>query len=253
MAVSAGLASEPESMVLALHCPSYTGSFAARRDHGARHHNCAALVSLDPLLSHDPGGRSGRDLGNARSAGASPIGLLCCCWPAPGTAEVPAFSAAGATGGPPGAGPPPADACSILLLGTGRSPPPMPCPPLPAGVSPALISHVVRGIGAAPSPWVVDLGCPDRTWLVAQPATGRSASPLLSTGAALGPERGQGSAGPGRRWEPPLGDASAAHRPDCCWAECVPGRNQHAQPLLCGLGIGAAGLVSGSPNSRPMA
>ena len=71
------------------------------------------------------------------------------------TAAVPGISAAGAT--PESRrGTAAADAELLLLGPDARLPHPL--PPLPAGVSPALISHVVcAGLGL--QPLVVDLGC----------------------------------------------------------------------------------------------
>ena len=74
------------------------------------------------------------------------------------TAEVPGISAAGAT--PESRRLTAAADAELLLLGpVGHRPHAL--PPLPAGVSPALISHAgLVGLGLLPRTLVVDLGCP---------------------------------------------------------------------------------------------
>ena len=158
------------------------------------------------------------------------------------TAAVPGISAAGAS---PQArlGTAAADA-ELLLLGPGGRR----ChalPPLPAGVSPALISHVVLSqLGLLERARVLDLGCAIAAAVPHLRLPGlESAGPArcLSTGQALAPARvaalvQRGSAW-GRRWDPaePL-----------LLAECVPGGTTTALAVLEGLGVAAAGLVSGS-------
>ncbi|MCP9903176.1 nicotinate-nucleotide--dimethylbenzimidazole phosphoribosyltransferase [Cyanobium sp. BA5m-21] len=158
------------------------------------------------------------------------------------TAAVPGISAAGAS---PQArlGTAAADA-ELLLLGPGGTR----ChalPPLPAGVSPALISHVVLSqLGLLERTRVLDLGCAIAAAVPHLRLPGlESAGPArcLSTGQALVPARVEalvqrGSAW-GRRWDPaePL-----------LLAECVPGGTTTAMAVLEGLGVAAAGLVSGS-------
>ena len=158
------------------------------------------------------------------------------------TAAVPGISAAGAS---PQArlGTAAADA-ELLLLGPGGRR----ChalPPLPAGVSPALISHVVLSqLGLLERTQVLDLGCAIAAAVPHLRLPGlESAGPArcLSTGHALAPARvaalvQRGSAW-GRRWDPaePL-----------LLAECVPGGTTTALAVLEGLGVAAAGLVSGS-------
>ena len=118
-------------------------------------------------------------------------------------------------------------------------------PPLPAGVSPALISHVVLSqLGLLERTRVLDLGCAIAAAVPHLRLPGlESAGPArcLSTGQALAPARvaalvQRGSAW-GRRWDPaePL-----------LLAECVPGGTTTALAVLEGLGVAAAGLVSGS-------
>ena len=132
----------------------------------------------------------------------------------------------------------------LLLLGPGGRR----ChalPPLPAGVSPALISHVVLSqLGLLERTRVLDLGCAIAAAVPHLRLPGlESAGPArcLSTGQALAPARvaalvQRGSAW-GRRWDPaePL-----------LLAECVPGGTTTALAVLEGLGVAAAGLVSGS-------
>ena len=158
------------------------------------------------------------------------------------TAAVPGISAAGAS---PQArlGTAAADA-ELLLLGPGGRR----ChalPPLPAGVSPALISHVVLSqLGLLERTRVLDLGCAIAAAVPHLRLPGlESVGPArcLSTGQALAPARvaalvQRGSAW-GRRWDPaePL-----------LLAECVPGGTTTALAVLEGLGVAAAGLVSGS-------
>ena len=158
------------------------------------------------------------------------------------TAAVPGISAAGAS---PQArlGTAAADA-ELLLLGPGGRR----ChalPPLPAGVSPALISHVVLSqLGLLERTQVLDLGCAIAAAVPHLRLPGlESAGPArcLSTGQALASARvaalvQRGSAW-GRRWDPaePL-----------LLAECVPGGTTTALAVLEGLGVTASGLVSGS-------
>ncbi|MCP9804950.1 TIGR00303 family protein [Cyanobium sp. T1B-Tous] len=158
------------------------------------------------------------------------------------TAAVPGISAAGAS---PTArlGTAAADA-ELLVQGPGGSR----ChalPPLPAGVSPALISHVVlRELGLLDRTQVLDLGCPIAAAVPHLRLPGlEAAGPArcLSTGRALDPARVaallQRGTRWGQRWDPsePL-----------VVAECVPGGTSTALAVLQGLGVAAAGLVSGS-------
>ena len=117
-------------------------------------------------------------------------------------------------------------------------------PPLPAGVSPALISHVVvAGLGL--EPLVVDLGCseaPAVPHLRPSGPAGGGVAACLSSGAALAPERVEALLELGRRWGQRL---VALGRP-LLLAECVPGGTSTAQALLSGLGLDVEGLVSGS-------
>lgn len=155
------------------------------------------------------------------------------------TAEVPGISAAGATAAARRLTAA-ADA-ELLLLGPGAVRPHA-LPPLPAGVSPALISHVVCRELALPA-LVVDLGCPVAP-SVPHLRLAQAPARCLGTGAAMAPERVKGLLRLGERWA-----RGWAHRPGpspLVLAECVPGGTSTAQAVLTGLGVEANGLVSGS-------
>ncbi len=122
-------------------------------------------------------------------------------------------------------------------------------PPLPAGVSPALISQVVlQGLGL--DPIVVDLGCavaPAVPHLRLPLPAGAGPARCLSSGSAMDRPRVEALLEQGRRW----GRAAARSAPSSgplplVLAECVPGGTTTAQALLMGLGIEAGGIVSGS-------
>ena len=153
------------------------------------------------------------------------------------TAAVPGISAAGAT---PASrrGTAAADA-ELLLLGPKRSRPHA-LPPLPAGVSPALIARVVVE-QLALDPLVVDLGAPVAP-AVPHLTLGQRPARCLSSGAALAPARVEQLLNLGRRW----GGALARRGTPVLLAECVPGGTSTAQAVLEGLGLPVAGLVSGS-------
>ncbi len=163
------------------------------------------------------------------------------------TAAVPGISAAGATAlvrRRTAA----ADA-ELLLLGPGVRR----ChalPPLPAGVSPALIAHVVRR-ELALATLVVDLGCPVAP-AVPHLQLGESPARCLSTGAAMPLPRVASLLRLGRSWGERWsrswgsGPGVAATAPPLVIAECVPGGTSTALAVLCGLGVAAGGLVSGS-------
>ena len=158
------------------------------------------------------------------------------------TAAVPGISAAGAT---PEARLGTAAADAELLLqgpGSGRS---HALPQLPAGVSPALISHVVlRELGLLERTRVVDLGCPIAAAVPHLRLPGlESAGPArcLSSGQALDPNRVAALLQRGRHWGRDWNSAEPL-----LLAECVPGGTSTALAVLEGLGVGAGGLVSGS-------
>lgn len=155
------------------------------------------------------------------------------------TAQVPGISAAGAT--PASRRLTAAADAELLLLGPGQGRPHA-LPPLPAGVSPALIAHVVRRELALDT-LVVDLGCPvapsvPHVQLSQKPAR------CLSVGAAMAPERVSRLFRLGKTWA--RGWARRPGQPPLVLAECVPGGTSTAQAVLTGLGIEANGLVSGS-------
>ncbi|KEF41035.1 MAG: hypothetical protein ER33_13530 [Cyanobium sp. CACIAM 14] len=156
------------------------------------------------------------------------------------TAAVPGISAAGAT--PASRRRTAAADAELLLLGpAGERPHAL--PPLPAGVSPALISHVVlQELGLRPL--VVDLGCPVAPAVLhlRLPApAGAGPARCLSGGEALGRRRLEALLALGRRW----GRRLPPGRP-LLLAECVPGGTTTALAVLTGLGVEAGGLVSGS-------
>jgi uncharacterized protein (TIGR00303 family) len=158
------------------------------------------------------------------------------------TAEQPGISAAGAT--PESRRLTAAADAELLLLGP-ESHRPHALPPLPAGVSPALIAHVgLRELGLLPRTRVVDLGCPVAPAVphVRLPsAEGAGPAGCVSTGQAMAPQRVVALLERGRRW----GSCWPADRP-LLLAECVPGGTTTALAVLQGLGIAADGLVSGS-------
>lgn len=156
------------------------------------------------------------------------------------TAAIPGISAAGATA-ESRQRTAAADA-ELLLLGP-EAHRPHALPPLPAGISPALISQVVIDTLALPV-LVIDLG-------VAVPAAvphlrlaDQVAAACLSTGRAMPPERVQGLIARGRRLA--QGWAQSTSDRPLVLAECVPGGTSTALATLLGLGLEASGLVSGS-------
>jgi len=162
------------------------------------------------------------------------------------TAAVPGISAAG-TSPESRRGTAAADA-ELLVLGP-TVPLPHALPPLPAGVSPALISRVVlQGLGL--HPLVVDLGCavaPAVPHLRLPSPAGAGPARCLSTGSAMDRIRVEALLEQGRSW----GRAAARSAPSdgplpLVLAECVPGGTTTAQAVLMGLGIEAGGIVSGS-------
>lgn len=158
------------------------------------------------------------------------------------TAAVPGISAAGATAEARRATAA-ADA-ELLVRGPGR-PPVHALPPLPAGVSPALISHVVLAeLGLLPRLTVVDLGCavaPAVPHLRLPAAEGGGPAACLSGGLALGAARVEALLRRGQCW----GERLDPRQP-LVLAECVPGGTSTALAVLRGLGLAADGLVSGS-------
>ena len=162
------------------------------------------------------------------------------------TAAVPGISAAGTS--PESRRVTAAADAELLVLGPTVALPHA-LPPLPAGVSPALISQVVlQGLGLHPI--VVDLGCPVApavSHLRLPPPAGAGPARCLSTGSAMDRTRVEALLEQGRRW----GRAAARSAPSAgpvplVLAECVPGGTTTAQAVLTGLGIESGGIVSGS-------
>ena len=118
-------------------------------------------------------------------------------------------------------------------------------PPLPAGVSPALIGHqVLRELDLLPRLAVVDLGAPEAPAVPHLRLPGpESAGPAacLSSGRAMTADRVARLLRRGQDW--------GQHWPGA-WpvllSECVPGGTSTALAVLVGLGIAAQGLVGGS-------
>ena len=162
------------------------------------------------------------------------------------TAAVPGISAAGAT---PESRRLTAAADAELLWGGPAGPRPHALPPLPAGVSPALISWVAQQQLQLPL-LVVDAGAfvapaVPHVQLALPPAA------CLSSGAAMAPDTVERLLQRGRQ----LGRGfRRRHRQGLLvLAECVPGGTSTAEALLRGLGVDAAGVVSGSLRQPPHA
>lgn len=158
------------------------------------------------------------------------------------TAAIEGISAAGAT--PAARRQTAAADAELLLLGPGARRPHA-LPPLPAGVSPALISHVVlHELGLLQRLQVVDLGCPIAPavpHLRLPPPEANGPAACLSSGAAMPAARVAALLQRGRRW----GEAWPKDSP-LLLAECVPGGTSTALAVLEGLGVAATGLVGGS-------
>jgi uncharacterized protein (TIGR00303 family) len=107
-------------------------------------------------------------------------------------------------------------------------------------VSPALIARVVVE-QLALEPLVIDLGVPVPP-AVPHLTLGHTPARCLSSGSAMAPERVAELLARGDRW----GAALARQRAPVLLAECVPGGTSTAQAVLQGLGVAAAGRVSGS-------
>ena len=153
------------------------------------------------------------------------------------TAAVPGISAAGAT---PESRRFTAAADAELLWQGPAARRPHALPPLPAGVSPALIAWAVLE-GLALEPLVLNLGAPVAP---AIPHLQLNPSPArcLSGGQAMDPERVQALWGWGERW----GRGLARSGQPVLLSECVPGGTTTALAVLEALGIPSMGLVSGS-------
>jgi len=158
------------------------------------------------------------------------------------TAAVSGISAAGAT--PESRRRTAAADAELLALGPGATRPHA-LPPLPAGVTPALISQVVvRELGL--QPLVLDLGCPVAPSVphlrLPSPA-GDGPARCLSGGRAMDPARVEALLARGAAWGARRGPRPGA---PLLIAECVPGGTTTAQAVLTGLGFDVGGLVSGS-------
>ena len=159
------------------------------------------------------------------------------------TAEVEGISAAGATAAARRFTAL-ADA-ELLLFGPGRQRR-WPLPPLPAGVSPALISRVAaEWLGLTPLVAAAGLPlAPQFPHLRLEPAN-RGPAACLSSGQAMDLKRVQVLWQRGWR----LGKGL---RGPLLLAECVPGGTTTAQAVLTGLGLSVADLISGSARIPPM-
>ena len=159
------------------------------------------------------------------------------------TAEQQGISAAGCT---PAARRTTALADAELLLKGPSVPPVWSLPPLPAGVSPALISWVVCDqLGLDPQVAALGLPMPPRFphLRFEDPCSGPGG--CVSSGSAMKPERADQLIHRGRR----LGER--LRRP-LVLAECVPGGTTTALAVLTGLGLPVQKLVSGSALNPPM-
>ncbi len=159
------------------------------------------------------------------------------------TAEVKGISAAGATAE---ARKYTAIADAELLIKGPSSPKRWPLPPLPAGVSPALISHVCsKLLGLNPVVCAIGLSqfptCP--CLKVEDPSLGPA--DCLSKGKAMDIKRVE------MLWEKGFAMGLKLKKP-LMLAECVPGGTSTALAVLTGLGIAAAELVSGSVKNTPI-
>ncbi len=160
------------------------------------------------------------------------------------TAERPGISAAGCT---PEARRTTALADAELLLKGPSVPPLRSLPPLPAGVSPALISWVMcQQLGLKPQVAALGLPLAPQFPHLRCEAPAHGPSGCVSNGAAMGANRVQQLLRRGRR----LG--RRLRRP-LVLAECVPGGTTTALAVLTGLGLPVKELVSGSALHPPMA
>ena len=160
------------------------------------------------------------------------------------TAEVEGISAAGATSESRRYT---AIADAELLLYGPSHRPHWPLPPLPAGVSPALISWVAAE-AIQIQPWVGSIGLsklpPFAHLRFEDPQFGPAA--CISTGHSMTPQRVQQLLSKGQHFGERL-------RHPLVLAECVPGGTTTALAVLCGLGLPANDLISGSAIHPPMA
>ena len=133
----------------------------------------------------------------------------------------------------------------LLLKGVDR-PRLWPLPPLPAGMSPALISYVAaRWIGVDPLVAAVGLPLPPPFPHLRLEAAELGPAACLSTGEAMDHLRVQSL------WQRGFCLGRGLRRP-LVLAECVPGGTTTAQAVLTGLGLQVAGLISGSARRPAM-
>lgn len=159
------------------------------------------------------------------------------------TAAIPGISAAGAT--PESRRATAAADAELLVIGPGRQRQHR-LPPLPAGVSPALISQVVVDT-LGWHPLVVDLGCalaPSVPHLRLPGYLAAGPARCLTGGRAMDRGTAAGLLSLGRSWGVRLGKARS--RRPLLLAECVPGGTTTAQAVLSGLGLAVEGLVGSS-------
>ena len=161
------------------------------------------------------------------------------------TAAVPGISAAGST--PESRRFTAAADGELVILGP-ASPRPHALPPLPAGVSPALISWVV--LEQVPlARRVVNAGVEVAPAVAHGHVPGCQPAACLSTGQALPLQRVRHLL----RWGEDFGRGWSLRRPGTLLAvgECVAGGTSTAAAILQGLGVDGAGLVSGSLRQPP--
>ncbi len=119
-------------------------------------------------------------------------------------------------------------------------------PPLPAGVSPALISHVASRLIDV-DPIVLAVGLyqnPSFPYLCVEPSS-IGPSNCVSTGKAMSPERVR------RLWDRGYSMGLALKKP-LLLAECVPGGTTTAQAVLTGMGLSVDAFISGSNVKVPI-
>ena len=121
-----------------------------------------------------------------------------------------------------------------------------PLPPLPAGVSPALISHVASRLLNA-TPQIITAGLlqrPTFPHLEVEPSCEGPAN-CLSTGEAMSIERVE------RLWQKGISIGKSLKKP-LLLAESVPGGTTTAHAILEGLGLSVSNFVSGSVRYPPL-
>lgn len=160
------------------------------------------------------------------------------------TAAVPGISAAGST---PESRRFTAAADAELLWQGPDQPLPHQLPPLPAGVTPALISWAAQQQLRLPL-LVVDAGAPVAP-AIPHLRLGLPPAQCLSTGQAMD----QGAVQRRLAWGRRLGQGFARRWPKglLVLAECVPGGTSTAEAVLSGLGLNVNGVVSGSLRQPP--